>query len=102
MHIWNYFWAFKSFLDLAKGNKAYIFIADYHSLTSVHSKDTLEHNKLRLLKEYFALLPVDTEVIVYEQSKVKRINDFIFSISVSLILASVILIVLFANALSNM
>lgn len=81
MHIWNYFWAFKSFLDLAKGNKAYIFIADYHSLTSVHSKETLEHNKLRLLKEYFALLPVDTEVVVYEQSKVKRINDITWILS---------------------
>lgn len=81
MHIWNYFWAFKSFLDLAKWNKAYIFIADYHSLTSVHSKEKLESNKLRLLKEYFALLPENTEVVVFEQSKVKRINDITWILS---------------------
>jgi tryptophanyl-tRNA synthetase len=81
MHIWNYFGAFKSFLDLAKNNIAYIFIADYHSLTSVHSKETLEKNKLRLLKEYFALLPKDSKVVVFEQSKIKRINDITWILS---------------------
>jgi len=39
LHLWNYFWAFKPFLDLAKGNIAYMFLADYHSLTSVHNKE---------------------------------------------------------------
>jgi len=81
MHLWNYFGAFKPFLDLAKWNEAYIFIADYHSLTSVHSKETLEHNKMRLLKEYFALLPKDINIVVYEQSKVKRINDITWILS---------------------
>ena len=75
MHIWNYMWAFKPFLELAKWKKAYIFIADYHSLTSVHNKDNLKKNKLRLLKEYFALLPKETEIVVFEQSKINRIND---------------------------
>ena len=81
MHIWNYFGAFKPFVELAEWKTAYIFIADYHSLTSVHDKETLKNNKLRLLKEYFALLPSDTNIVVYEQSKVKRINDitWIFS-----------------------
>lgn len=75
MHIWNYLWAFKPFLEQAKGKKAYIFIADYHSLTSVHDGDILRRNKLRLLKEYFSLLPENTEVVVFEQSKINRIND---------------------------
>ncbi len=81
MHIWNYLGAFKPFLDLSKWKKAYIFIADYHSLTSVHDAETLKRNKLRLLKEYFALLPKDTEIVVYEQSKVKRINDITWMLS---------------------
>ena len=50
MHVWNYLWAFKPFLELAKWKKAYIFIADYHSLTSVHDWETLKSNKLWLLK----------------------------------------------------
>jgi len=81
MHIWNYLWAFKPFLELAKWKKAYIFIADYHSLTSVHDAETLKRNKLRLLKEYFSLLPKDTEIVVYEQSKIKRINDITWILS---------------------
>lgn len=81
MHIWNYLGAFKPFLDLAKWKKAYIFIADYHSLTSVHDAETLKRNKLRLLKEYFALLPKDTDIVVFEQSKVKRINDITWILS---------------------
>ncbi len=81
MHIWNYVWAFKPFLELAKWKKAYIFIPDYHSLTSVHDAETLEKNKIRLLKEYFALLPSDTEIVVFEQSKVKRINDISWILS---------------------
>ena len=81
MHIWNYMWAFKPFLDLAKWKKAYIFIADYHSLTSVHDTETLKRNKLRLLKEYFSLLPENTEIVVFEQSKVKRINDITWMLS---------------------
>lgn len=75
MHIWNYFWAFKPFLDLAKENNAMIFIADYHSLTSVHNGETLQKNKERMIKEYFSLLPENTEIIVFEQSKVKNINN---------------------------
>lgn len=81
MHIWNYLGAFKPFLDLAKWKKAYIFIADYHSLTSVHDAETLKRNKLRLLKEYFALLPKDADIVVFEQSKVKRINDITWILS---------------------
>ncbi|MBT3729556.1 hypothetical protein HOF65_06145 [bacterium] len=58
-----------------------MFIADYHSLTSVHDKETLKSNKLRLLKEYFALLPVDTDIVVFEQSKINRINDITWMFS---------------------
>ncbi len=81
LHIWNYFGAFKPFLEVAEGNEAYIFVADYHSLTSVHSSETMQKNKLRIIKEYFALLPENTKIIVFEQSKVKHINDITWIIS---------------------
>lgn len=81
MHIGNYLWAFKPFLDLAEWKDAYIFIADYHSLTSVHDWETLRNNKQRLLAEYFALLPEESPMTVFEQSKVKRINDITWILS---------------------
>ena len=81
LHIWNYFWAFKPLLDLAKGNKAYIFLADYHSLTSVHNKENLQKFKKRMLIEYFSLIPEDSKIVVYEQSKVKNINNMTWILS---------------------
>ncbi len=81
MHIGNYFGAFKPFIELAKWKEAFIFIADFHSLTSVHDWEVLRKNKQRLLKEYFALLPKDSEIVVYEQSKVNRINDITWVLS---------------------
>jgi tryptophanyl-tRNA synthetase len=41
----------------------------------VHDGETLRNNKKRLLKEFFALLPSDIEIVVFEQSKIDRIND---------------------------
>ena len=81
MHIWNYFWAVKPLFDLAKWNKVYIFIPDYHSLTTVHDGEIMKRNKLRMLKEYFALLPTDSEIVVFEQSKIKHINDITWILS---------------------
>ena len=81
MHIWNYIWAFKPFMELAKWKKAYIFIADYHSLTSVCDKEIMQKNKNRFLKEYFSLLPKDTQIIVFEQSKIKNINNISWILS---------------------
>lgn len=68
-------------IELAKWKKAYLFIADYHSLTSVHDWKALENNKARLLREYFSLFPNDCEIVVFEQSKVKRINDITWILS---------------------
>ena len=62
-------------LHLAKGNIAYMFLADYHSLTSVHNKENLKKFKKRMLIEYFSLFPEDSNIVVYEQSKVTNINN---------------------------
>ena len=81
MHIWNYFWAIKSLLEPTKDKETYVFLPDFHSLTSVHDWDTLKKNKSRLLKEFFALMPEWSDIIVFEQSKVRRINDITWILS---------------------
>lgn len=75
MHIWNYFWAFKPLVELSKWNETFLFIPDYHSLTSVHDWETLRKNKQNVLMEYMSLIPEDSEIIIFEQSKIGRIND---------------------------
>lgn len=81
MHIWNYFGAVKTFVELAKDKEAYLFLPDFHSLTSVHDAETLRANKNRLLKEFFSLLPEDANITVFEQSKIRRINDMTWVLS---------------------
>ncbi|MDD3646649.1 MAG: tryptophan--tRNA ligase [Candidatus Gracilibacteria bacterium] len=81
MHIGNYFGALKPLFDFAKGKEAYVFLPDFHSLTSVHDAETLRKNKVRMLKEFFALMPEDANIIVFEQSKVRRINDITWILS---------------------
>lgn len=81
MHLGNYLGAFKPFLEQSEWKNPYIFIADYHSLTSVHDWETLKNNKHRLLAEYFSLLPEDSNAVVFEQSKVRRINDISWILS---------------------
>ncbi len=81
MHIGNYFWAVKPFIDLSAWNESYLFIADYHSLTSVHNWEILKQNKINILLEYFSLIPENSNIIIYEQSKIQKINDITWILS---------------------
>jgi len=56
-------------------------IADYHSLTSVHDKETLISYKKRMLCEFFALLPEDSDITIFEQSKITNINNITWILS---------------------
>jgi tryptophanyl-tRNA synthetase len=58
-----------------------LFLPDYHSLTSVHNKEALESNKKRLLCEIFALLPEDSNITIFEQSKITHINNITWILS---------------------
>jgi len=78
MHIWNYFWAVKPIIDISAWNKTFLMLADLHSLTSVHDKQTLIQNKKNVLKEYFSLIPEDNEIIIFEQSKLLYHTDIMW------------------------
>lgn len=81
MHVWNFLWAFKPFLDLSNDYESYIFSPDFHSLTSVHNAIDLKRNRKSMLCEYLALIPETSNITVFEQSKVRRINDITWIIS---------------------
>ena len=81
MHLGNYLGMYRPFLEQAKGNEAFLFLPDYHSLTSVHNSETLKRNKHRLAAELFALMPEDTPFYVFEQSRIPHINDMTWILS---------------------
>jgi len=83
LHLWNYLWGLKNFVDFSKWKDAYIFLADLHSLTSVHDAEVMRENRRLMLLDYFSLIPEERleEMTIYEQSKIDRINDITWVIS---------------------
>ena len=81
MHLGNYLGMYKPFTQKARGNEAFLFLPDYHSLTSVHDAQTLQKNKHRLAAELFALMPDDAPFYIFEQSKIPHINDMTWILS---------------------
>lgn len=81
MHVGNYFWAVKPIIDISKGNTTFLMLADLHSLTSVHDREILIQNKKNVLMEYFAFLPEDSEIIVFEQSKLVYHTDIMWMLT---------------------
>lgn len=77
MHMWNYFGALKPLFDMSsdKANDVTVFLPDFHSLTSVHDWEKLRNNRIRLLKEFFALIPENSNITVFEQSKINNLNN---------------------------
>jgi len=81
MHLGNYLGMYQPFMEVAKGKEAFLFLPDFHSLTSVHDGKQLQANKHRLAAEIFALIPKDVSVTVFEQSKVLHINDMMWTLT---------------------
>jgi tryptophanyl-tRNA synthetase len=72
---------FKPLINNSQDKDSYLMIADYHSLTSVHDKQTLQSHKKRMLIEFFALMPEDSKVTIFEQSKITNINNITWILS---------------------
>ncbi len=81
MHLWNYLGMYKPFIQQAEWNEAFLFLPDFHSLTSVHDSETMRKNKHRLAAELFALMPDGTPFMIFEQSKMEYINDITWILS---------------------
>lgn len=81
MHIGNYLGMYKPFIEQSKGHDSFLFIPDFHSLTSVHDANIMKRNKHRLAAELFALMPDDAPFTIFEQSKMDHINDFTWILS---------------------
>lgn len=77
LHIGNFFGAIKQMIDLVNSNKyeAYIFVADYHSMTSLTSKKEREKNTLNLVATYLACGLNKNKVKIFKQSDIRAIPE---------------------------
>ena len=81
MHLGNYLGMYKPFLERVKWQEGFLFLPDFHSLTSVHDPEIMQRNKHRLAAELLALMPDDNRFTIFEQSKMRHINDITWILS---------------------
>ena len=75
-HIGNYFGAMKRHIDMQdEYDQVYLFIAEYHALTSTQDKQTLQQNIYDLAVDYLALGLDPENVVFYRQKDVPEIFE---------------------------
>ena len=70
LHIGNYFGMMEAALKLQHEGEAYYFIADYHSLTSIHDAKALRENVRDLAIDFLACGLDPTKCVLFRQSDV--------------------------------
>jgi len=85
-HIGNYFGAMKQFVDFQdKYDNVFIFIADYHAMTSDTKKLLIKENSFELALDYLAIGLDPKKVVLFKQSSIPQVTElnWIFSCLVS-------------------
>jgi tryptophanyl-tRNA synthetase len=75
LHIGNYFGAVQSFLQMQENYSCYFFIADFHSLTTHPTPESLHQNVKQVLVEYLALGLDPDKCTLFVQSDVPQIAE---------------------------
>lgn len=73
LHIGNYFGAMRQFVDLQEKYKGYVFVADYHALTTSHSQrnpDEVRESIRQIVRGYLAIGLDPEKVVLFQQSHV--------------------------------
>ena len=75
LHIGNYFGAMRQFVDLQDSHKAFIFIANYHAMTSVQDGALLKKLSLDIAMDYLAVGLDPKKVTIFLQSDVPEVTE---------------------------
>ncbi|MEX0652339.1 MAG: tryptophan--tRNA ligase [Candidatus Paceibacterota bacterium] len=70
LHLGNYFGAMKQFLDFQDEYESFIFIPDYHALTTAHDAKQLRENIYKIAAGYVAIGLDPKSVVFYKQSDI--------------------------------
>ena len=81
LHVGNYFGAMKPAIELQEGGDAYIFIADYHSMTSVRNADDLRSNIREVAVDLLACGLDPEKAVFFRQSSVPEVNELAWILS---------------------
>lgn len=81
LHIGNYFGAIKQMLELQESSDLFIFIANYHALTSLKDAQALKQNTIETAITYLALGIDPQKATLWVQSDVKEVLELYWILS---------------------
>jgi tryptophanyl-tRNA synthetase len=81
MHLGNWFGAVRQFVELQETEENFIFIADFHALTTVHDAAQLRANSLEIATEYLAAGLDPARTVLWRQSDVPEVCELAWLLS---------------------
>ena len=75
MHIGNYFGAIKQFVDLQDEYESFVFIADFHAMTTLQNREELSKNILNITMDYLACGLDPKKVCLFKQSDIPEVTE---------------------------
>ncbi|MDD5520719.1 MAG: tryptophan--tRNA ligase [Kiritimatiellae bacterium] len=82
LHLGNYFGMMKPALDLQKEGEAFLFIANYHALTSVSDADFLRKSTMDVALDFLACGLDPAKTVFFRQSDVPEVTELTWLLSV--------------------
>ena len=83
LHIGNYFGMMKPALALQQKHQVYLFIANYHALTTVHDANNMRQGTLDVALDFLACGLDPHKTVFYRQSDVPEITELTWLLSVT-------------------
>jgi tryptophanyl-tRNA synthetase len=74
-HIGNYFGAMKQYVDLQNDYESYIFVADYHAMTTTHDAQILQEQTLDVAVDLLAVGVDPEKTTLYLQTAVPEVTE---------------------------
>jgi len=75
LHLGNYFGAIKQFVDLQDKYESYIFIADFHALTTIKDKKVLAENVYNVALGYLSCGLDPSKICLFKQSDIPEVAE---------------------------
>jgi tryptophanyl-tRNA synthetase len=82
LHLGNYFGMMRPALRLQEQGEAYLFIANYHALTSVHDPERLRQDTLDVALDFLACGLDPERTVFFRQSDVPEVHDLAWLLSI--------------------
>jgi tryptophanyl-tRNA synthetase len=75
VHIGNYFGAMKQFVEMQDKFDSYVFIADYHAVTTVQDKVKMSQGIIDVALDYLAIGLDPKKVTLFKQSDIPQVHE---------------------------